>query len=115
MMKSSTLQQWIVEHSNERRPNLSELRAILRNHTPCAALVFANGANALHWACMGQSPSIVKTLLQYNPTLVNRSDNKGRTPLHWACTGGNLNICEMLLHAHADPLVCDKGKKVLLI
>ena len=47
---------------------------------------------------------IIKALLMFDPSFVNKKNSKGFTPLHWAVLNNSINIASLLLGKNAD---CD--------
>ncbi|MCH9756330.1 MAG: ankyrin repeat domain-containing protein [Gammaproteobacteria bacterium] len=55
----------------------------------------------IHLAALDGRLDIVKLLLKKNPTLLNQTDQYGKTPLDWAIEGGRASVSEILIRSKA--------------
>merc|ERR1712173_183865 len=65
------------------------------------------GATALHWACRGGHPDIVKRLVK-GGAKINSKDKLFSTPLHVAVRCGQLEVVESLVELKADTNAKDR-------
>ena len=56
----------------------------------------------MHYACRSGHLSVVKYLLEQDPTIINQVDIENWTPLHYACYNGHQPIVRLLLQYNAN-------------
>ena len=61
------------------------------------------------WACRLGHVETVDGMLQTDPSLLNSTDNQGRTGLHWAAGWGQKAVVDVLLNAGASASVEDEN------
>jgi hypothetical protein len=66
----------------------------------------------LHFACLYSSSSVVKQLVERNPTTIGAQDATGSLPIHYACRNNqsSLDIAKLLVH-HQPKLVRQVDKE----
>jgi ankyrin repeat protein len=72
------------------------------------------GHTALHLSARYDDEHSTLNLCKYNPGIVNKQDNEGRTALHWACECGSPETIQVLFDAGADHRIADATGKTAL-
>ena len=81
--------------------NDASLIRTCRHQDPVNRAFNVNGS-AIHYACRSGHFSVVKYLLEQDPTIVRDIDIEHWTPLHYACYNGHVDIVRLLLEYNAD-------------
>ena len=107
---------WVVRYSDEKNPDLSVLQVIIEQEG--IDILTQNTLNSLlHFACLGESTTVLSYLLQRcTKALVNHKNSNNETPLHWAVKSSSTEAVKLLLSYGASPkLVDNKGNSILHI
>jgi ankyrin repeat protein len=96
--------------------NVDLLKILLDNGMDPNAELFIANSTGLYHACHSNKIEIVKLLLRYKNTDINKADEFDVTPLRIACVYAKSTIVKLLMDAGADPNIQDiqRGKTALI-
>ena len=110
----SNSHKWVVRNADEANPCLKELQQIIEEEG--IDILTQNTFNSLiHFACLGDSTTVLSYLLQRCPNkLVNHTNSNKESPLHWAVNSSSFEAIDLLLSFGASPNIVDKkGNSIL--
>jgi len=90
-------------HDWAHQGNLENIKKAVSENVEAAVLTDEHGSTPLHYAAMGNQPSIVRYLVSTGAD-INCTDNYGSTPLHSAAYGNSIECMEELAKLGANPL-----------
>lgn len=67
-----------------------------------------DGSMSIHIASANGRLNVIRTLLNYDDTIINENDNKGNSPLHWASMKDKTDTVKLLIENGADVEAVDK-------
>jgi ankyrin repeat protein len=81
--------------------NIDTVKLILDNGAS-VNITDDDGASALDWACMVDSPEILKLLLSHGKANLNVNNRRGFRPIHLAAMSGTLDCLKILVDSGAE-------------
>ncbi len=87
-------------HEAAQKGDLAAVKAFVEKDPESVGVKDPNGRTALHWACRGVHPDVVRYLLEHGAD-VNARDQAAVTPLHSVSSRGHLEAAQALIAAGA--------------